>query len=261
MDAAAVQMLDLDNPKLDALVHGNLNDVHKAIVPERPDAAQFNNVDITRQRMFSMAGANAIRGDLQSDVATSNQIAREADFTRADDLVMDTINTCSEWMAQWQMQFIKLRYTEEHLRQVLGAKGSMVYVRLRSDMIEDGMEVMIKSSSTDKLKAQRNAMEMAKLKMIDPMTFYEDMGMTDPEGRTQKMMLFTTDPMGYMVKYVMGMDNVQQMGQALNGTPPDGQMAPPPPPGGAPAPQGPSPMDTSATPQPPIGVPASPSSL
>lgn len=253
MTAEAVQNMDMDNPKLDALVEGDVTSVHKAIEPERPGQAQFANVDSTRQRMYSMAGANAIRGDLQSDVATSNQIAREADFTRADDLVMDTINTCSEWMAQWQMQFIKLRYTEEHLRQIMGAKGSMVYIRLRRDMIEDGMEVMIKSSSTDKLKAQRNAMEMAKMKMIDPMTFYEDMGMSDPEGRTQKMMLFTLDPQGYMAKYVMGLNNAQEMGNALNGTQ-EAEVVPQPEPI-----QNPSATDTANIPtEPPVGVSASP---
>ena len=256
MTSEAVQNMDMDNPKLDALVEGDVNSVHKSINPERPDAAQFNNVDATRQRMYSLAGANAIRGDLQSDVATTNQIAREADYTRADDLVMETVNNCSEWMAQWQMQFIKLRYTEDHLRQILGAKGSMVYIKLRRDMIEDGMEVMIKSSSTDKLKAQRNSIEMAKLKLIDPISFYEDMGISDPEGRTQKLMMFTTDPMGYMVKYAMGLQNTGQMTAALNGSPeapanqPTEQQI---------TPQAPSVQDTSnVASEPTLGVSASP---
>lgn len=264
MKAGDVQKLDLDDPKMDALVEGDPNKVHAEVRPERPDAAQFNAIGNTKSGMYAISGSTAVRGQIQSDTATTNQIAREADFTRADDLVEDTINAASEWMAEWQMQWIKLRYTEDHLRQVLGSKGAVTYVRLRRDMISDGMEVMIKSSSTDKLKAQRNAMETAKLgpPFTDPITFFEDMGMNDPEGRAEKGMMFMTDPQGYFVKYILGLDGTEQQAAALTaGLPPAGQPAPVP---GVDdqirpqAPQGPTPVDTSAVPSaPPIGVQAS----
>lgn len=257
LKAEDVQTLDLDNPKLDALVEGNVNEVHGQVNPERPDAAQFNNVQSTRDRMFSMAGANAIRGDLQTDVATSNQIAREADFTRADDLVEDTINAASEWMAEWRMQLMKLRYTEEHMIQVLGTEGKTSYVRLRRDDISDGMEVRIKSSSTDKLTAQKNAMQMAQLKLTDPKSFYEDMGMTDPTGRTEKLMLFTTDPAGYLVKYVLGLQDANAQAAALGAqpTPPSSMPGQPTPPPLVPQPTQPTPTDTSQIPTQPQASP------
>jgi hypothetical protein len=248
-----IQKMDMENPNLDALIQGDVDKAHKAITPERPDAAEFKSVQDSRDRMYATAGANAIRGDLQSDVATSNQIAREADFTRADDLVEDTINAACEWMADWQMQFIKLRYTEDHMRQILGAKGAVTLLKLRRDLISDGMEVTIKASSTDKLKAQKNAMQMAELKLIDPLSFYEDMGISDPQGRVEKVMLFNTDPAGYMAKYVMGLETTEQMAGAL--------QSQPLPQGGQPevAPQNPTPVDTSVVAsEPPIGVTASP---
>jgi len=256
LKASDIQKLDMDNPMLDALVEGDLAKVHKSIDPERPDAAEFKSILDARSRMYGVAHASAIRGELQSDVATTNQIGREADFTAADDLVEETINSACEWMAEWQMQMIKLRYTEEHMRQIAGSKGATTLLRLRRDIASDGMEVTTKSSTTDKLKAQKQALDMANAKLIDPLTFYEDMDMSDPEGRAEKLMLFTIDPATYMTKYIMGLENTPALIGALNGSQPAPQL------GSAPLnvpPQNPTPVNTQQVPaQPPIGVPASP---
>lgn len=249
MDKAAVQRLDMDDPKMDALVEGNPNEVHAAVTPERPDAAQFNAIKDTRDRMHAIAGTQAIGGQLQSDAATNNQIGRENNFTRSDDLVEDTINSASEWMAEWQMHFIKLRYTEERMRQIMGVKGQVTYIRLRRDLISDGMEVMIKASSTDKMKAQRNAMDTAKLGngYSNPLDFFNDMDMDDPEGRTERGMMFVNDPPGYFSKYVLGLEGSAQQAAAIaqpvqgapsaGGPPPAGDMSN--------TPQTPSPQDAS----------------
>lgn len=258
MKADDVQQMDLEDPKLDALVDGNINDVHKAIQPERPDQAQFQALTMAKQDMFGLAGATALTGTLQSDVATSNQIAREENFTRADDLVEDTINAASEWMSQWALQFIKLRYTEEHWRKLLGAKGQFTFLKLKRDLVEDGQEVMIKSSGTDKLKAQRNAMDAAKLgaPFVNPLDFFQDMEYSDPEGRTDRGMQFAIDPQGYYVKYGMGLKTVEEQAGALGqlsavqqaqaGAPQQG--AQPPAGGSTPQPMSPSPQDTTAMP-------------
>lgn len=248
-----VQRLDMDDPKMDVLVEGNPNDVHSSVTPERPDTAQFKAIGDTQSAMYGLAGANAVRGTVQSEVATTNQIAREADFTRSDDLVEDTINAFYEWMSGWQMQFIKLRYTDAHMVEILGAKGQTTYKRIHRDLVVDGMEVKIKASSTDKLKAQRNAMEAAKLgpPYTNPLDFFNDMDISDPEGRTERGMMLTLDPPGYFMKYVMGMDP-SQVAPALNqGLP--GPAGPPTPDGqtGAPGEQPvaqPSPADTSQVP-------------
>jgi hypothetical protein len=257
LKAGDIQKLDMENPMLDVLVDGDLTKVHKDIQPERPDAAEYKSLQENKDRMYSVAHASAIRGELQSDVATTNQIGREADFTTTDDLVEETINAACEWMAEWQMQFIKLRYTEDHMMQLAGSKGATTLLRLRRDSASDGMEVTTKASTTDKLKAQKNALDMANAKLIDPLTFYEDMEMSDPEGRAEKLMLFSTDPATYMTKYIMKLENTPALIGALNGTQPAPQL------GGAQpapvAPQNPTVTDTAAVPaQPPIGNPASP---
>lgn len=212
---ADVEELDMNDPDEDLVVDGDVSKVHKFIPPERPDAAEFKESENIRQRMYAISGSNAVRGQIQTDVATTNQIARESDFTRADDLVEDTINDAAQWMADWAMQFIKLRYTEDHFKDILGVAGTVIWLKLNRNMIADGMIVKMKASGTDKLRAQNNAMDMAKMQMIEPFTFYTDMGLSDPEGRTEKLILSKTDPIAYLQKVVKGINTSEALAKAL----------------------------------------------
>jgi hypothetical protein len=266
---ADVEELDMNDPDEDLVVDGMVNDVHKFIPPERPDAAEFKEMDNLRQRMYAISGSQAVRGTIQTEVATTNQIAREADFTRADDLVEDTINDAAEWMAGYAMQMIKLRYTKDHFVNVLGVAGESVWIKLNRNMIMDGMIVKMKASGTDKLRAQNNAMEMAKMQMVDPYTFFMDMGLSDPEGRTERLILSKTDPIAYLQKVVKGLNTSEALAQALMNAELPNQGQPAVPPATAPMaqpamqqpqqpmqPQGPSMQNTAAVPaQPPTEAP------
>jgi hypothetical protein len=212
-----IEQMDLNDSNQDILIEGDVNKVHSAIVPEQPTTQDFKDLGDSRDRMYAVSGATAIRGQMQSDVATTNQIAREGNFTRADDLVEDTINDAFEWMSRQEMHFIKLRYTEDHFKKLSGTRGTTTFIKLNGDLIEDGMEVTIKASGTDKLKTEKMAMEMAGLKMIDPLNFYRDIDLMDPEGRTMDLLMFTADPASYMAK-VKGLgENVQQLVNTLQG--------------------------------------------
>jgi hypothetical protein len=244
--ATDMEQMDLSDPNQDVLVDGDVNAVHTFLPPNRPTPAEFQDKLQIRDRMFSLSGATNLNGMMQSDVATTNQIARESNFSRIDDLTEDTVNAAAEWMGGWIMQFIKLRYTEEHMRKLLGSKGQVTFVKLKNDMIEDGMEVMIKASSTDKMRAQKNALDMAKLgpPFINPIDFFKDMDMDDPEGRAERGVMFAMDPNMYMSKYIMGLKDTEMMGAALNG-----QMPIPNPLGGQP-PAGATPMKSQQPQQP-----------
>lgn len=262
-----IEQMDIGDPMQDLLVEGDVHKVHDTIPNETPSSGEFAELQNTRGRMYSLAGANAIRGEVMSDTATSSQIAREADFTRADDLVEDTISDASEWMSQWAMHLIKLRYTEDHFQKFSGARGKMTFLKLNRDMIEDGMEVQIKSSGTDKIKVQKTAMEMAGMKLIDPYTFYKDMGLEDPEGRTENLLMSLTDPASYLSK-IKGLGSTTPelvsslMGSAAGQNIPNAPQSPLSPTTTAPPvqvtgqPPFPSSQDTSTQRQTPVGPPA-----
>lgn len=212
---ADVEELDMADPDEDLVIDGNVNDTYKYIAPERPTPQEFQDLTNTRDRMYGLAGSSATRGQIQSDTATTNQIAREADYTRADDLVDETVNPAAQWMADYALQFIKLRYTEDHFVEILGVAGKVVFAKLNRNMVDQGMVVKIKASGTDKLRAQNNAMNMAKMQMIDPYNFYKDMGLSDPEGRTELLILAKADPVAYLSKVVKNIDTSQALATAL----------------------------------------------
>lgn len=219
LKAEDIEEMDMSDPEQDVLLDGDVNKVHAFIPSEQPSQQMFKDLNDSKDRIMQKTGVNAITGEVQSDVATTNQIAREANFTKADDLVEETVNYAVLQMNEWKMQFIKLRYTEKHLKKLVGKDGQWIYALLDRDMVEDGMEIKIKSSSTDKLRAEKNAKEMAQLKMIDPLSYYEDVGAVNPKERTERLMLFMQPDGGaqYIAKFVMGQENTGQMVDTLNG--------------------------------------------
>lgn len=227
LDGDTLEQMDMNDPDQDILVDNDVNAVHKYIAPERPAPQEYNSLNDSRSRMYAVAGASAVRGQIQSDVATTNQIAREADFTRADDLAEETVNAAFEWMSQWALQFIKLRYTKDHWRKILGDDGVVTYFKLNRDVVTDGMEVDIKASGTDKLKSQRNAMEMLKAGIVDPYNFYKDMGISNPEKRTEALITFQTNPQDYLLRIVQK-NTPEQMAAKLQELPlPNGEQPTP----------------------------------
>ncbi len=177
-------------------------------------------------------------------------------------------------MARWALQMIKTRYTQEHFRRLLGKKGELIYIALHQNMVDNGMLVMVKASGSDKIRAQNNAQNDAKLGFTDPLSYFEDMDYPDPEGRTARLITYkaalplylsafvetgpTTTP--ELIAKLQSITNQQQQ-QAPNGAvpgnvpQPQGPQAPPPPPGAQAGPQQPSPQNTGAQ---PVAPPAEP---
>jgi len=118
--------------------------------------------------------------------------------------------------AKARMHMMKLRYTEEHWKQMAGIEeGKYLHLRLNNDSIDDGLEVVVKSSTTDKLRAERNAQQMAQLKLIEPYYYYKDTGIPDPEGRAEALFLFNTSPELWYKKIVLGQDITEMANQVV----------------------------------------------
>jgi len=161
-----LKKLDMNNPDADITsIKGDLNQTHGFIQPVMPPAEMFQHVRARLERIFAKVSVHgATRGELTTQVATSNQISREADFTANDDLVNDTILHVATESAKARMHMMKLRYTEEHWKQIAGVEeGKYLHLRLNNDSIDDGLEVVVKASTTDKLRAERNAQQMHSL--------------------------------------------------------------------------------------------------
>ena len=202
-----VEKMDVNNPDQDMVLDGDLRQIHSFISKEQPSNQMFSDLANSRERILARVHVHgASRGEVESDVATTNQIAREADFTAGDDLRDDVVDTVAMQVAESFLHMVKLRYTPEHFQEILGNMGEETLDSVQEDMIEDGMVVTISASGTDKLRAERQAKEEAQLGLIDPLSYYRDIGRDDPEGRAEKLFLFQTNPELYYKKFVKGED-------------------------------------------------------
>ena len=251
MNKKDLEKLDLNNPDNDLLVAGIPSQVHSYIQAVMPPSEMFVHARDKRDRIFAKMGTHgATRGEVTTDVATTNQISREADFTKSDDLVDETILHVVTEISKARLHMMKLRYTEEHFKKILGQQGKDLHFRLTNDTIEDGMEVVVSASTTDKLRAERNAQGMAQLNMIDPLTYFQDLGLSDSEGRAERLFLKETNPEMYYQRYILKKDMTEMANQIT------GQVgATLPAPAGVPVepPMTPSPTDTSNIPTQPQG--------
>jgi len=224
-----VEAMDMDNPDEDVMVKGRVSDVHGFIQGTPAPAQLYQEQELERNKAFAKMGTHATtRGEKKAgpeETATGMQIMRESDFGRIDDIVEETINPAAEWMANWAMQFIKIFYTKTHMRKLLGKDGEITFAKINRDLIEDGIEVVVSASGVDKMERKREAFERAKLKLTDPLTFFQDTDAPDPKGRAEKLMTFLLSPELYMQKYLINRD-IQQMAQLLSPQPQGGQVAP-----------------------------------
>lgn len=215
-----IEKLDLDNPHQDLVVNGDINEAHRFIQGTPAQPGLYNELNMDKERLFAKMGTNSTtRGERQGEeTALGRQILRESDFGRIDDMVEDTINYAAERMAMWSMQFIKLFYTAEHIVKIVGETGNITFAQITKDSVEDGMEVVVAASGSDKLMAKREAYERARLGFTDPLTFFIDVQASDPKGRAEKLLTLQADPMLYLQKFVLG-NTTEMMVQALENSP------------------------------------------
>lgn len=221
-----IEGIDMMDPDQDILIDGEIAKVWSLIPGIQPTPALFEDQQLNRERVFAKAGAHATtRGEREaSETATGRQILREADFSKQDDEVEDTINYAAEKMAKAALQMIKLRYTEDHLVRLLGQDGRVVFMNINRDQVEDGMEVEVSASAVDKLRRKSEAYELAGMQMIDPVNFFKDTETPEPEKRAEMLMVFTLAPDLYLQKFIKGQDTAGMIQQLNGGQPPNPQQ-------------------------------------
>lgn len=220
LTAEDIEEIDMSNPDQDILVKGEISKVHTLIPGQQPTTALFEEQEMNRTKAFSKMGAHATtRGEREAEeTATGRQILREADIGKQDDEVSDTIDYASERMARAALQMIKLRYTEPKLKRLKGKNGQIFYQMISQDLVEDGMDVEVRASGTDKLRRKAEAYDMAGMQLIDPYTFYQDIDADDPKGRAERLLVFTSNPALYLQQFILDRDTAGMAAALTGGT-------------------------------------------
>ena len=210
-------------------VYINTEDVTKAfgIIPAvSPNPLLYQDQNMARMRIDSKMSTNPVtKGEAQpgNQSGISKQISREGDLVQSDDIVNIMVERVIWEMAQWAVQMMKVFYDTEHFVRNSGSDGKIIEAGLKNDRIDDGVLVNIKANSTDKITRRNQALELAKMKAIDPLTMFEDLDVPNPKERTGRLIAFLQGTADGWAKY---MEVIGMMDQVGGGNTIPGQLAP-----------------------------------
>lgn len=212
LDKETIKSIDWRNVRQAITVTSD--DINKsfsvAAMPAAP-AQLYNSKQMNRGIAFEMLGLNDTTRGVQPSGDTTlgqSQMYREQDFGFIDDLVEDTINDASEWKAQWTMQFIRLFYTKDHMREIIGKDGDSVFTAINQNFVTDGLVVEVSASAVDKMMRKQLAVQNMKMGVGDLLSYYEDTEQSNPKERAYRAFLQQTSPQMYAQQY-LSPDNQQ----------------------------------------------------
>lgn len=131
-----------------------------------------------------------------------DQLQVNQDYTRLDN-VSRAIERSATKFYKYLIQMMKVYYTEDHWFKLKGEDGQYDFIRMKSDLIEDGIDIEVEAGSTLPINKQSQlsfAGSLAKSGMIDPLTLYEvgsGMPMPTPKKMLERLIAYKTDPMKY----------------------------------------------------------------
>lgn len=128
-----------------------------------------------------------------------------------DDLVR-AVSVAAEDYYSIKLQMMSVYYTDDYWFQVKGGDGKFDFVMMNGDNIDTNVKVGVQVDSTlplDKASIRATAMELAKKSPvgIDMLTLMEDLGLPDPDVRTERYLRSQIDAYTYMQSVEQGMDN------------------------------------------------------
>lgn len=207
MDKETIKNLDWRNTRQAITTSGD--DVNKTFAVAQMPAAPsqlYESKQMNRGIAFEMLGLNdttrGVKPDGQ-DTLGAKQMYREQDFGFIDDLVEDTINDFSEWRAQWTMQFIRLFYTKDHMREIVGKDGDSVFTAINQNYVSDGLVVEVSASAVDKMMRKQLAVQNMKMGVGDLLSYYEDTNQSNPKERAFRAFMQQSSPQMYAQQYLM----------------------------------------------------------
>ena len=164
-------------------------------------------------------------GQDKTQTATEAGILREADQTPVRLLVRNYEQSVLK-LYQWWLQMVALFYTEEHYARVWGDKGVVDFVAINRNDVSDGINIVVRPGSTlptDKKTMRADAVQLAQIGLLDPLTLYEVLELPDPQKTANRLV-------NWKVNQTLSDKPVappQTSNSNIPGTPgPTGQMSP-----------------------------------
>lgn len=186
---------------------GVKGDVTKAVMrvapPPLPQYVIEDKMDARNEIDNVFATHDVTRGQ-GSDNKTlgQDQIQQGQDYTRMDDIARAVERQASKYY-RYLVQMMKVYYTEEKWVWATGEDGQFDHVMMKSDMIEDGIDIGVEANSTlppNKKSQLSFASELAPLGLIDPLSLFEVGAggvLPSPKKMMERLIKWKTDPMSF----------------------------------------------------------------
>jgi hypothetical protein len=183
------------------------DDVNKAIAAVTPNLLPkevFQSVMDLRSEIDNLMGTpSQFRGASPSsqDTATRDLMVKQQAGMLQDDLVR-CVADGMETYYKILLQMWRVYYTEDHWFQTRGGDGKFEFILINGNQIDQNCKVSVQVDSTlplDKANIRTTAMELWKSgQAIDYKQFMEDLGLPNPDIRTERYMKQQLDPIGYL---------------------------------------------------------------
>lgn len=185
-------------------VKGNVNQAVMRVAPPPLPNYVIEDKNDARSEIDNIFATHDITRGEESGSKTlgQDQLQQGQDYTRMDDIAR-SIERQAAMYYRYLVQMMKVYYTEEHWMWATGEDGQFDHVMMKSDMIEDGVDVTVETNST--LPPNKNAMlkfasDLIPSGLIDPLSLYEvGAGGTlpSPKKMMERLIKWKTDPMSF----------------------------------------------------------------
>ncbi len=183
------------------------DDMNKAVKVETAQGLPgevYQSILDSRGEIDQMGGTpNIFKGSAPDgkDTATRDILMKQQAGMLQDDLVR-AISKGMERYYKIKLQMMRVYYTDDYWFQVKGGDGKYEFIMLNGDLVDANVKVSVQVDSTlplDKASIRATAMELWKAdNAIDYRTFMEDLGLPNPEIRTERYLRSQLDPVGYL---------------------------------------------------------------
>lgn len=188
-------------------VKGNVRDaVVRVQPPPLPNYVIEDKMDARNEIDNIFATHDISRGERSKNQTLGQDVMQQQqDVTRMDDIARAVEGMATRYY-RYLFQMMKVYYTEDHYFKAQGEDGQFDFVVMRSDLIEDGVDIEVSAGSMmpiNKQSQQKWVGDLLGAGMIDPLTVYEVMSggyLPSPQKMLERFMLFKTDPFTFMGK-------------------------------------------------------------
>lgn len=190
-------------------------EVYESIIDSR------NEIDVIMGTPSVFRGAQPER----QDTLGRDQMVKQQAGALQDDLVR-AVSTAMEHYYRVKLQMMRVYYNQDYTFQSKGADGKYRFITVNSENIDTGVKVGVQVDSTlplDKQMIRSVAADLLKANKIDYLTAMQDLGLPDPEVRTERYLKSIMQPLVYAQSVDRGVENneaEQDLQDVLNGREP-----------------------------------------